>query len=175
MRRFAHALSRTTKRASASCSNARAAYAARNRQSSRHLQKQHRFSRRQLRHTRKLSAAPQRAVGRLWCATWRRFWPRALFMRRRQSRHAKSAALAWCQLSNFAARRLFSVCCKAWTRWQIAHSSTRATNRTAMPRRFRRLHVIAGDANMSEYATALRVGATNLVVALARNRLDNAG
>ena len=30
----------------------------------------------------------------------------------------------------------------------------------------RRLHVIAGDANMSEYATALRTGATNLVVAL---------
>ena len=34
------------------------------------------------------------------------------------------------------------------------------------PRRARRLHVIAGDANMSEYATALRVGALNLVVAL---------
>jgi len=34
------------------------------------------------------------------------------------------------------------------------------------PRHFRRLHVIAGDANLSEYATALRVGATNLVVAL---------
>jgi proteasome accessory factor A len=33
-------------------------------------------------------------------------------------------------------------------------------------RHFRRLHVIAGDANLSEYATALRVGATNLVVAL---------
>jgi proteasome accessory factor A len=33
-------------------------------------------------------------------------------------------------------------------------------------RRFRRLHVIAGDANMSEYATALRVGATNLVATL---------
>jgi len=33
-------------------------------------------------------------------------------------------------------------------------------------RRFRRLHVIAGDANLSEYATALRVGVTNLVVAL---------
>lgn len=33
-------------------------------------------------------------------------------------------------------------------------------------RRFRRLHVIAGDANMSEYATALRVGTLNLVVAL---------
>lgn len=33
-------------------------------------------------------------------------------------------------------------------------------------RKFRRLHVIAGDANMSEYATALRVGVTNLVVAL---------
>jgi len=33
-------------------------------------------------------------------------------------------------------------------------------------RRFRRLHVIACDANMSEYATALRVGAMNLVVAL---------
>ncbi|HVF11376.1 MAG TPA: proteasome accessory factor PafA2 family protein [Abditibacteriaceae bacterium] len=33
-------------------------------------------------------------------------------------------------------------------------------------RRFRRLHVIAGDANLSEYTTALRVGVTNLVVAL---------
>lgn len=33
-------------------------------------------------------------------------------------------------------------------------------------RHCRRLHVIAGDANMSEYATALRTGATNLVVAL---------
>jgi proteasome accessory factor A len=33
-------------------------------------------------------------------------------------------------------------------------------------RRFRRLHVIAGDANLSEYSTALRVGVTNLVVAL---------
>jgi Pup amidohydrolase len=33
-------------------------------------------------------------------------------------------------------------------------------------RRFRRLHVIAGDANMSEFATALRVGTTNMVVAL---------
>lgn len=37
------------------------------------------------------------------------------------------------------------------------------------PRRARRLHVIAGDANMSEYATALRVGAMNLVVALLEN------
>jgi proteasome accessory factor A len=33
-------------------------------------------------------------------------------------------------------------------------------------RKCRRLHVISGDANRSEYATALRVGATNLVVAL---------
>ena len=33
-------------------------------------------------------------------------------------------------------------------------------------RRYRRLHVIAGDANMSEYATALRVGTMNLVIAL---------
>jgi proteasome accessory factor A len=33
-------------------------------------------------------------------------------------------------------------------------------------RRFRRLHVISGDANLAEYSTALRVGATNLVVAL---------
>jgi proteasome accessory factor PafA2 len=33
-------------------------------------------------------------------------------------------------------------------------------------RRFRRLHVISGDANMSEYSTALRIGATDLVVAL---------
>ena len=32
--------------------------------------------------------------------------------------------------------------------------------------RYRRLHVILGDANMSEYVTALKVGATALVVAL---------
>ncbi len=39
-------------------------------------------------------------------------------------------------------------------------------------RRFRRLHVIAGDANMSEYATALRVGATNLVTNLIESGWD---
>lgn len=33
-------------------------------------------------------------------------------------------------------------------------------------RRFRRLHVISGDANLNEYAAALRIGATNLVVAV---------
>jgi proteasome accessory factor A len=33
-------------------------------------------------------------------------------------------------------------------------------------RNFRRLHVIAGDANLSEYSTALRIGTTNLMVAL---------
>lgn len=36
----------------------------------------------------------------------------------------------------------------------------------ATPARYRRLHVICGDANMSEYATALKVGATCLVLAL---------
>jgi proteasome accessory factor A len=36
----------------------------------------------------------------------------------------------------------------------------------ATPRHYRRLHVICGDANMSEYATALKVGATSLVLAL---------
>jgi proteasome accessory factor A len=36
----------------------------------------------------------------------------------------------------------------------------------ATPRRYRRLHVICGDANMSEYATALKVGATSLVLRL---------
>jgi proteasome accessory factor A len=36
----------------------------------------------------------------------------------------------------------------------------------AAPSRFRRLHVICGDANMSEYATALRVGTTSLVLTL---------
>lgn len=36
----------------------------------------------------------------------------------------------------------------------------------ATPRHYRRLHVICGDANMSEYATALKVGATSLVLKL---------
>ena len=37
------------------------------------------------------------------------------------------------------------------------------------PRKYRRLHVICGDANMSEYATALKVGATSLVLDLLEN------
>lgn len=36
----------------------------------------------------------------------------------------------------------------------------------ATPRKYRRLHVICGDANMSEYATALKVGTTSLVLTL---------
>ncbi len=36
----------------------------------------------------------------------------------------------------------------------------------ADPERYRRLHVIVGDANMSEYVTALKVGTTSLVVDL---------
>jgi Pup amidohydrolase len=36
----------------------------------------------------------------------------------------------------------------------------------ADPRTWRRLHVICGDANMSEYATALKIGTTALVVGL---------
>src|SRR5207248_1292259 len=36
----------------------------------------------------------------------------------------------------------------------------------ATPRRYRRLHVICGDANMSEYATALKVGTTSLILRL---------
>jgi proteasome accessory factor PafA2 len=36
----------------------------------------------------------------------------------------------------------------------------------ATPRAYRRLHVICGDANMSEYATALKVGTTCLVLSL---------
>lgn len=36
----------------------------------------------------------------------------------------------------------------------------------AVPRRYRRLHVICGDANMSEYATALKIGTTSLLLAL---------
>jgi len=36
----------------------------------------------------------------------------------------------------------------------------------ADPRKYRRFHVIVGDANMSEFATALKVGATSLVLEL---------
>ena len=36
----------------------------------------------------------------------------------------------------------------------------------ADPAKYRRLHGIAGDANMSEYATALKIGTTTLVIAL---------
>jgi Pup amidohydrolase len=36
----------------------------------------------------------------------------------------------------------------------------------ADPNRYRRLHVIAGDANMAEFATALKVGTTSLVLSL---------
>ena len=40
-------------------------------------------------------------------------------------------------------------------------------------RRFRRLHVIAGDANLSEWAIALRGGTTNLVAALIESGWSN--
>ncbi len=36
----------------------------------------------------------------------------------------------------------------------------------AAPTKYRRLHVICGDANMSEYATALKVGTTSLILSL---------
>ncbi len=40
-------------------------------------------------------------------------------------------------------------------------------------RRFRRLHVIAGDANLSEWAIAIRAGTTNLVAALIESGWEN--
>jgi proteasome accessory factor A len=40
-------------------------------------------------------------------------------------------------------------------------------------RRFRRLHVIAGDANLSEWAIAMRAGTTNLVAALIESGWEN--
>lgn len=42
----------------------------------------------------------------------------------------------------------------------------------ATPRLYRRLHVICGDANMSEYATALKVGTTSLVLKLLEEGLN---
>jgi len=41
----------------------------------------------------------------------------------------------------------------------------------ADPQKYRRLHGIAGDANMSEYATALKIGSTALVIDLIELRL----
>jgi proteasome accessory factor A len=41
----------------------------------------------------------------------------------------------------------------------------------ADPKKYRRLHVIVGDANMSEYATALKIGTTALVIDLIEKRL----
>lgn len=41
----------------------------------------------------------------------------------------------------------------------------------ADPAKYRRLHGIVGDANMSEYATALKVGTTTLVIELIEQRL----
>jgi proteasome accessory factor A len=41
----------------------------------------------------------------------------------------------------------------------------------ADPKKYRRLHVIVGDANMSEYATALKIGTTALVIDLIEKQL----
>jgi len=41
----------------------------------------------------------------------------------------------------------------------------------ADPKKYRRLHVIVGDANMSEYTTALKIGTTALVIDLIEKRL----
>lgn len=40
----------------------------------------------------------------------------------------------------------------------------------ATPRHYRRLHVILGDANMSEWATAIKVGTTDLVLSLLESK-----
>ena len=45
-------------------------------------------------------------------------------------------------------------------------SSTPATSPTPTPQKYRRLHVIIGDANLSEVATFLKVGTTALVLAM---------
>ena len=49
---------------------------------------------------------------------------------------------------------------------EAARSSTPATSRTATPQKYRRLHVIVGDANLSEVATFLKVGTTAIVLAM---------
>jgi len=43
-------------------------------------------------------------------------------------------------------------------------SSTPGTNPTPTPSSYRRLHVIVGDSNMSEYATFLKVGASSILL-----------
>ena len=53
-----------------------------------------------------------------------------------------------------------------WRRPSSGPSSTPGTSPTATPSKYRRLHVIVGDANLSEVATFLKVGTTALVLAM---------
>ena len=52
----------------------------------------------------------------------------------------------------------------------VGRSSTPGTSRTPTAGALRRLHVIVGDSNMSEYATFLKVGATSILLRMLEDR-----
>ena len=62
------------------------------------------------------------------------------------------------RISDLRNAAIFSANCKASTRCSAGRSSTRATSRTPIRNVYRRFHVIIGDANMSPFATRLKVG-----------------
>ena len=61
-----------------------------------------------------------------------------------------------------------------WRPRSSARSSTPGTSRTPTPEKYRRLHVIIGDANLAEVSTYLKVGTTALVLAMIEDRFIGA-
>ena len=56
------------------------------------------------------------------------------------------------------------------TPWLIVQLSTPGTNHIPNDRRYRRLHVIVGDANMCEVSTFLKVGTTAIIMDMLENQ-----
>ncbi len=119
----------------------------------------------------RIICCPARCRGKRWPGASRPFSSRARFLRARANLRIEEEDRFVCAgLSDCRSAAIFSANCKAWTRCSAGPSSTPATNRTPIPHLYRRFHVILGDANMSPFATRLKIGTTALVLeALARN------
>ena len=128
------------------------------------LQEQHRQQGRLLRHPRELPDAARDAVRR------HRPAPHAVLRVAARSSPAPagsaSARTAAATASRSPSAPTSSRSRSGSRRRSSARSSTPATSRTPIAEKYRRLHVIIGDANLAEVSTYLKVGTTALVLAM---------
>ena len=107
----------------------------------------------------KITCCPARCRGRHLARAAQAFLvTRQIFAGRGKIRAGRGGPFRRAGISRSRNGAIFSANCKAWTRCSGGRSSTPATNRTPTPNLYRRFHVILGDANMSPFATRLKIG-----------------